>query len=516
MIASTNYYNSPDIISFSTLTDHHIGMHKYNSNCTSLTNWFDLARTPCSLSERKPWNAFDSIEAILAATFKEEPLEAHFFEQSDVPSPWNTYWTDAAREGAGLDINDPVFGQHGTKYSGLCLGLFTNCDPNEPCDCEGHNCVGAQSTVGHTAAAATTAKSLGIPQIVLVPPSPTPSKSTRIVGTGRLAWFAAMSGSTEPRAALVSIGDQGTIMAQLQIQKDAVGTEQLKKPFAKTQEMLMRVAQYAQRIRKVQMVCVHAQQIIDLQRQIADLQTKQFLPPHCDNTELQQHIQPLMNERDRDRRRPAAAGTDEELWEELDEITRDVQQCWEVGSSLGTQLMWAPGLISRVGSGYNSTRNRTVATGLTTRTTRTIGNGPVLPPKTRHFKFTILPPIKYLSSDCIMTWSVRTLCSFNRSFTSRCHICDRTNIHWVAIENPPISRKITRYFTAIQRILVRSQIWLWEVKERLEMHNVRTDHVMIRSELKYLIGVKGGGTVKVEPRSGYNPVKKLRVYVWSG
>jgi len=143
-------------------------------------------------------------------------------------------------------------------------------------------------------------------------------------------------------------------------------------------------------------------------------------------------------------------------------------------------VVLATGPNSRVGSTYSSTQNGTMATGLTTRKTRTIGNGPVLPPKTRHCKFTILAPIKYLSSDCIMTWSVRRLWSFSRSFTSRYQICDRTNIRWVAIENPPISRKISRYFTAIQRILVRLQILQREVKERLKLHNIRTDHVMIR------------------------------------
>ena len=30
---------------------------------------------------------------------------------------------------------------------------------------------------------------------------------------------------------------------------------------------------------------------------------------------------------------------------------------------------------------------------------------------------------------------------------------------------------------------------------------------MIRSELEYLIGAKDAGTVKIEPRSGYNLVK---------
>jgi hypothetical protein len=30
---------------------------------------------------------------------------------------------------------------------------------------------------------------------------------------------------------------------------------------------------------------------------------------------------------------------------------------------------------------------------------------------------------------------------------------------------------------------------------------------MIRSELKYIIGAKVAGSVKIEPRSGYNPAK---------
>jgi len=83
-----------------------------------------------------------------------------------------------------------------------------------------------------------------------------------------------MSGSMEPRAALVSVEDQGTIMALINIDKDNVGSEQLREAFIQTQEVLMRVAQYSQPIREVQMVCEHPQQIIDLQRQITDLQTR--------------------------------------------------------------------------------------------------------------------------------------------------------------------------------------------------------------------------------------------------
>jgi len=35
-----------------------------------------------------------------------------------------------------------------------------------------------------------------------------------------------------------------------------------------------------------------------------------------------------------------------------------------------------------------------------------------------------------------------------------------------------------------------------EVKERLKLNNLRIDHVMIRSKLKYLIGAKVFGTIK--------------------
>jgi len=116
-------------------------------------------------------------------------------------------------------------------------------------------------------------------------------------------------------------------------------------------------------------------------------------------------------------------------------------------------------------------------------------------PKTRHFKSTILAPIKYLSSDRIVTWSVCRLFSFSPSFTSRTYICDQTNIRWVAIETPHFSEEISPSLTVIRRILVQSQIWQWEVKEGLKLHNLHIDHVMIRSEPKYLIGAKVAGTV---------------------
>jgi len=180
------------------------------------------------------------------------------------------------------------------------------------------------------------------------------------------------------------------------------------------------------------------------------------------------------------------------------------------------RLVLATRPISRDGSRYGSTWIRTVAMGLTTRKTPTIGNGPVLPPKTWHFKFTILAPIKYLSSDRIMTWSVRTLCSFRSSFTSSFLICDPTIIRGVAIENPRISITIGPFFTATQQISVWSQIWMLEVKELITLHNQHTDHVTVRSELKYWIGAKAVGTVNLEPWSGSNPAKCPCFYVLAG
>jgi len=55
-----------------------------------------------------------------------------------------------------------------------------------------------------------------------------------------------------------------------------------------------------------------------------------------------------------------------------------------------------------------------------------------------------------------------------------------------------------------------------EVKEGLKLHNLRTDHVAIQSELIYLIGAKAVGTMYLEPRFGSNPAKYPRFYVRAG
>jgi hypothetical protein len=89
-----------------------------------------------------------------------------------------------------------------------------------------------------------------------------------------------------------------------------------------------------------------------------------------------------------------------------------------------------------------------------------------------------------------VTWSVRRLCSISPSFTSRCQICDWSNICWIAVKEGDISAEKCGFSIATERILVRSQMWEWQVKEGLKLHNLCTDHVTIRSELRYLIGAK--------------------------
>jgi hypothetical protein len=53
-----------------------------------------------------------------------------------------------------------------------------------------------------------------------------------------------------------------------------------------------------------------------------------------------------------------------------------------------------------------------------------------------------------------------------------------------------MSSQIRGFSMATQRILIRSQILQPELKERRKRRNAYTDHVMVRSELKYLIAAK--------------------------
>jgi len=129
-------------------------------------------------------------------------------------------------------------------------------------------------------------------------------------------------------------------------------------------------------------------------------------------------------------------------------------------------------------------------------------NSASLQPKTPYFNLTTWAAITYLSSDGIVTCSRRRLSSFTCSFTSCIQICDPTIIRWVAIKNPLISRKIRCYFIVIHRIFVQLQIWMREVKEQVQLDNLRLEYITTQSELRYLIGVKVAGTAKWNRSSG--------------
>jgi hypothetical protein len=159
----------------------------------------------------------------------------------------------------------------------------------------------------------------------------------------------------------------------------------------------------------------------------------------------------------------------------------------------------------QVGSRSGCTQTRTVAMGLTTWITQPIGNGLVWIPLTQHFNITTFPSIKDFCSDCIVTWSVCRLCRSGRFFTSRPQIWHQTNIRWVAIKNPQISKIIGPSVTATQRMSVRLQIWKRQMKERPDLNNLHTDHITIWLELKFFIATKSVGTVKLKPWSGEQP-----------
>jgi hypothetical protein len=64
------------------------------------------------------------------------------------------------------------------------------------------------------------------------------------------------------------------------------------------------------------------------------------------------------------------------------------------------------------------------------------------------FQFTVpttLAPIQYLSSDCIATWSICEMCRLMPYFISRSQICDRINIHWVAVKLSENHAKMTAF-----------------------------------------------------------------------
>jgi hypothetical protein len=113
------------------------------------------------------------------------------------------------------------------------------------------------------------------------------------------------------------------------------------------QDVFRWVAQYTEPASTIKRLCDYLAQNIGLQKEITDLKSQRFLPPQCDHTEIENQIQTLRNERDEARRRPAAPGTDEDLCQDLADMTRDAQDSGEEVRSLRTQLANALTLAAR-------------------------------------------------------------------------------------------------------------------------------------------------------------------------
>ncbi|KAF8539104.1 hypothetical protein BDD12DRAFT_805613 [Trichophaea hybrida] len=120
-------------------------------------------------------------------------------------------------------------------------------------------------------------------------------------------------------------------MALLDLNKDTMGTECTTDTFVHAQEVLMRITQYSQPVRDIQMVCDHPSLIIAIHKQITDMQAERFLPPSCDHATFEQHIQQLRHKLNEARNAPGMEGTDQETQQELDVMIRDAQEaCVEV------------------------------------------------------------------------------------------------------------------------------------------------------------------------------------------
>jgi hypothetical protein len=80
-----------------------------------------------------------------------------------------------------------------------------------------------------------------------------------------------MSGSQEPRAALVSVQDQGTINGILETNLGETTETEGIELLMVTQQVLSRVAQYSHPVREIQQACSHPAEITDLRNQITIL-----------------------------------------------------------------------------------------------------------------------------------------------------------------------------------------------------------------------------------------------------
>jgi len=127
-------------------------------------------------------------------------------------------------------------------------------------------------------------------------------------------------------------------MCILDLNKVSLGTESMTNAFIRPQEVLMRVAQYSQPVREIEMLCDHRNQIIAPKKQITDLQTLHILPSSCNHTTFEQEIQQLKDKLNNAWKTTRMAETEEDLGGELDYMTEDARDASEVTWNLRMQI----------------------------------------------------------------------------------------------------------------------------------------------------------------------------------
>jgi hypothetical protein len=156
------------------------------------------------------------------------------------------------------------------------------------------------------------------------------------------------------------------------------------------------------------------------------------------------------------------------------------------------------------------TRNRLITMSLPTRKTRTVGNSPVSPHNNCHFRCTMLAPIQYRWSDCIMTWWILRFCSSSCAFTSSCQMWNQTNVQWVAIESQQIWHSISCYFSHSDSF---SPIAIWQHEVEVQAKTTQPTYWPCQDTIKtrILIWGESGINCLMELVFGFNPSKNPQV-----
>jgi len=137
----------------------------------------------------------------------------------------------------------------------------------------------------------------------------------------------------------VSVQDQGTINPILETNLGETTETETVELRIVTKQVLSRVAQYSQPVREIQHVYSHPAEITDLRNQITILWARvQPVPPLCDYTNYETQLAPLQKELEVARRTPRVEGTDDDIRQDLDDMTWDAREGNAEAVSLRTQL----------------------------------------------------------------------------------------------------------------------------------------------------------------------------------